>query len=129
MYELKKTIGSTVSPEQVCSGREQADIELKFRAHGQSGNLLTKEKYPTMRKCATFFTALFGSTYLCLSAFSHMIISRSKYRSTITDGHLEACLRPASSSYCPDYATPADSSASHQSMYSVYMNKYMFSIF
>ena len=38
-----------------------------------------------------------------------MIISKSKYCSTIIDGYLEACLRIASSSYCPDYATLADS--------------------
>ena len=42
----------------------QADIQLKARAHGQFWNLLTEEKYPNMRKCATFLTALFGSTYL-----------------------------------------------------------------
>ena len=41
----------------------QADIELKSRAHGQFGNLLTKEKYPNMRTCATSLTALFGSPY------------------------------------------------------------------
>ena len=53
----------------------QADIELKSSAHGQFLNLLTEEKYPNMRKCATSLTALFGSTYLCESAFSHMKIS------------------------------------------------------
>lgn len=87
----------------------QADIELKSRAHGQFWNLLTEEKYPNMRKCATFLTALFGSTYLCESAFSHMKIIKSKYRSTMTDDHLEVCLRLAVSSYCPDYASLADS--------------------
>ncbi|XP_051259245.1 general transcription factor II-I repeat domain-containing protein 2-like [Dicentrarchus labrax] len=82
----------------------QADIELKSRAHGQFWNLLTEEKYPNMRKCATSLTALFSSTYLCESAFSHMKIIKSKYRSTMTD-HLEVCF----SSYCPDYASLADS--------------------
>ena len=37
----------------------------------------------------TSLTALFGSTYLCESAFSHVTIIKSKYRSTITDDHLE----------------------------------------
>lgn len=87
----------------------QTDIQLKSRAHGQFWNLLTGEKYPNMRKCATSLTALFGSTYLCESAFSLMKIIKSKYRSTMTDHHLEACLRLATSSYCPDYATLADS--------------------
>ncbi|KAK1903952.1 General transcription factor II-I repeat domain containing protein 2A [Dissostichus eleginoides] len=88
----------------------QADIQLKARAHGQQlWNLLTEEKYPNMRTCATFLTALFGSTYLCESAFSHMKMIKSKNRSTMTDDHLEVCLRMATSSYCPDYATLADS--------------------
>lgn len=88
----------------------QADIQLKSRANaGQFWNLLTEEKYPNMRKCAASLTAFFGSTYLCESAFSHMKIIKSKYRSTMTDDHLEASLRLATSSYCPDYATLADS--------------------
>ena len=87
----------------------QTDIELKSRAHGQFWNLLTEEKYPNMRKCAISLTAFFGSTYLCESAFSYMKIIKSKYRSTMTDEHLEVCLRLAISSYCPDYASLADS--------------------
>ena len=87
----------------------QADIQLKSRAHGEFWNLLTEEKYPNVRKCATSLTDLFSSTYLCESAFSHMMIIKSKYRSTITDDHLEVCLRLAVSSYCPDYASLADS--------------------
>lgn len=87
----------------------QADIELKARAHGHFWNLLTEKKYPNMRKCATSLTALFGSTYLCESAFSHMKIIKSQYRSTMTDEHLEMCLRLAVSSYRPDYASLADS--------------------
>ena len=87
----------------------QSDIRLKSRAHGQFWNLLTEEKYPNMRKCATSLTVLFGSTYMCDSAFSHIKIIKSKYRSTMTDDHLEACLRLATSSYSPDYATLSDS--------------------
>ena len=87
----------------------QADIELKSRAHGQFWNLLAEGKYPNMRKCATSLTAFFGSTYLCESAFSHMKIIKSKYRSTVTDERLEMCLRLAVSSYCLDYVSLADS--------------------
>ena len=87
----------------------QADINLKARANEQFWSLLTEEKYPNMRKCATSLTAMFGSTYLCESAFSHMKIIKSKYRSTLTDDHLEACLRLTISSYCPDYASLVDS--------------------
>ena len=59
-----------------------------------------------MRKYATSLTALFGSTYFCQSAFSHI---KSKYHSTMTEGHLEASLRLATRSYCPDDETLADS--------------------
>lgn len=74
-----------------------------------SGTFSTWWTYPNMRKCDSFLTAVFGSTYLCESAFSHMKIIKSKYRSTMTDDHLEMCLRMAVSSYCSDCATLADS--------------------
>ena len=44
----------------------QTNIKLKSRAHGKRLNLLTKEKYPNMRKCSTSLTALFGSSILLL---------------------------------------------------------------
>ena len=69
----------------------QADLQIKARAHGQFWNLLIEDKYPNIRKCATFLTALFGSTYLCESAFSYMKIIKFKNRSTMTDEHLEVC--------------------------------------
>uniref|UniRef100_A0A087XSU0 Uncharacterized protein n=1 Tax=Poecilia formosa TaxID=48698 RepID=A0A087XSU0_POEFO len=75
---------------------EDAEVDslASKMAHGQFWNLLTEGKYPNMRKCATSLTALFGST--------------SKYCSSMTDAHLEACLKLAISSYCPDYAALAD---------------------
>ena len=76
----------------------QADLQIKARAHGQFWNLLIEDKYPNIRKCATFLTALFCSTYLCESVFSYMKIIKSKNRSTMTDEHLEVCLRLAISS-------------------------------
>lgn len=95
----------------------QNDIELKARStaaqpgeHGVFWNLLTEQKYPNLRRCALNLTALFGSTYLCESAFSHMKIIKSKYRATMTDDHLAACLRLATSSYTPDYEKLASSS-------------------
>eukprot|EP00106_Octopus_bimaculoides_P003084 XP_014770526.1 PREDICTED: general transcription factor II-I repeat domain-containing protein 2A-like [Octopus bimaculoides] len=87
----------------------QADIQLKSRAHGQFWNLLTEKKYPNMRKCATSLPALINSPYICESAFSHMKIIKSKYCSTMTDDHLEVCLRLATSSDCLDYPSMADS--------------------
>lgn len=95
------------------------DIELKSRAtpdmNVQFWNLMQKEKYPNLRQTAENLTALFGSTYLCESAFSHMKIIKSKYRSTMTDDHLAVCLRLALSSYCPDYERLASSSQCQKS--------------
>lgn len=95
----------------------QNDIAIKARStSAQPGEhvmfwiLLVAEKYPNLRRCALNLTALFGSTYLCESAFSHMSIIKSKYRSAMTDGHLAACLRLATSSYSPNYEKLASSS-------------------
>ncbi|KAL7869926.1 hypothetical protein AOLI_G00139140 [Acnodon oligacanthus] len=62
-----------------------------------------------MRERTTSWTALFGSTYLYEPAFSHMKTIKSKYRSTMTDDHLEVCLRLAISDYCLDHASLTDS--------------------
>ncbi|CAH2297031.1 general transcription factor II-I repeat domain-containing 2A [Pelobates cultripes] len=92
----------------------QNDIEMESRAtpgkKGDFWNLLMEQKYPNLRRWALNLTALFGSTYLCETAFSHMKIIKSKYRSTMTDIHLVACLRFATSSYCPAYEKLAASS-------------------
>lgn len=50
----------------------QTEIQVKARA--QSSKLLAEEKYPNIRIWATSLTAMFGSTYLFESAFSHMKI-------------------------------------------------------
>lgn len=95
----------------------QNDIEIKARStsaqpgeHVVFWKLLVEEKYPNLRRCALNLTSLFGSTYLCESAFSDMKIIKSKCRSTMTDHHLAACLRLATSSYTPDYEKLASSS-------------------
>lgn len=88
----------------------QADIEVKVRASaGQFWNLLTEERYPNIRKCATPLTELFVLAYLCESEFSHMKIIKCEYRYTLIDIPSEACLRLPTSSYCPSYANLVDS--------------------
>ncbi|CDQ80348.1 unnamed protein product [Oncorhynchus mykiss] len=85
----------------------QNDIQLKSRAttevKEEIWELLLEEKYPNIRRCALNLSALFGSTFLCESAFSHMKIMKSKHRSTMADDHLVACMRLATSCYSPDY--------------------------
>ncbi|XP_042208599.1 EPM2A-interacting protein 1-like [Homarus americanus] len=85
------------------------DIQIKSMATGGSfWNLLSEEKYPNVRKCAMYLTAFFGSTYLCESTFSHMKHIKSKYRLTMSDEHLDACLRLAVTTYSPNYTKMAD---------------------
>ncbi|XP_077361592.1 SCAN domain-containing protein 3-like [Festucalex cinctus] len=95
----------------------QNDIEMKARStfaqpgeHVKFWKLLVEEKYPNLRRCALNLTALFGSTYLCESAFSHMKIIKSKYSSVMTNDHLVACLRLATSTSTPDCEKLAASS-------------------
>ncbi|XP_049444494.1 general transcription factor II-I repeat domain-containing protein 2-like [Epinephelus fuscoguttatus] len=97
----------------------QNDIEIKSRAtpgmKGDFWNLMLENKYPNLRSCALNLTALFGSTYLCEAAFSHMKIIKLKHRSTMTDDHVVASLRLATSSYCPDFEKLAASSQCQRS--------------
>lgn len=113
---IASKIGSLFQMETTALENEilslQNDIHMKSRATmGQEfWELLLEEKYPNIRRCAFYISACFGSTYLCESAFSHMKIIKSKYRSSITDDHLLACLRLATTCYCPDYEKLAASS-------------------
>ncbi|KAG8234408.1 hypothetical protein J437_LFUL012793 [Ladona fulva] len=50
----------------------------------------------------------FGSTYLCKSLFSIMNIIKSKNRSSLTDSHLESCLRAGTSAYVPNIQVLVD---------------------
>ncbi|KAF7641054.1 hypothetical protein LDENG_00297180, partial [Lucifuga dentata] len=78
--------------------REDIEVDSlasKIAMFHLNSSAVEEEKYPNMRKCATSLTA--GK------------IIKSKYCSTMSDDHLEACLRLATSSYCLDYATLADS--------------------
>ena len=93
-------------------------------------NLGTYKEIVSKHHEMCYLLALFGSTNLCQSAFTYMKIIKCKYRSTMTDGHLEACLRLASSSFCwtmQPWLTAF--SASHQSMYSVYYPSYIKKIY
>ena len=92
----------------------QNDIEMESRASTEREKirkLLLEDKYPNIKICA-FYIVLpcFGSTYLCESVFSHMKIIKSRCRSVMTDQHLLACLRLATTSYCLHYEELATSS-------------------
>jgi len=84
----------------------QNDIEMESRASTEREKiwkLLLEEKYPNIKRRAFYILSYFGSTYLCESVFSHMKIIKSRYRSVMTDQHLLACSRHATTSYCLHY--------------------------
>ncbi|KAL1492435.1 hypothetical protein ABEB36_010687 [Hypothenemus hampei] len=93
------------------------DIFLKSRASSQNNfwNLLCEEKYPYLWRCAAYLTTFFGSTFLCESTFSTMNAIKTKHRSRLTDDHLTACLRIATSSYEPNYHKLAENMQCHVS--------------
>ncbi|MBN3296040.1 GTD2A protein, partial [Amia calva] len=84
-------------------------IQLKCRASDATFlALVNTTKYPEIKKVALCIKSLFGSTYLCESAFSSMKIVKSKYRSTMTDAHLNDCMRLALTKYTPNFNKLAD---------------------
>ncbi|KAG8238012.1 hypothetical protein J437_LFUL015290 [Ladona fulva] len=62
--------------------------------------LVEKDRFPPLRSVAYKIKSSFGSVYLCESLFSTMNIIKSKNRSSLTDSHLESCLR--ASAYVPN---------------------------
>ena len=66
--------------------------------------VLPENAFPELRKFAQKLLSLFGSTYICEQTFSLMKLTKSKSRTRLTDDHLEACLRLATTSLYPDIA-------------------------
>ncbi|XP_064109642.1 general transcription factor II-I repeat domain-containing protein 2B-like [Macrobrachium nipponense] len=58
--------------------------------------------YPKLSAHARKIMAVFDSTYVCEQLFSKMNLVKDKYRSVLTDEHLECALRVATSSIQPD---------------------------
>ncbi|KAM9332685.1 uncharacterized protein KZ484_017796 [Pholidichthys leucotaenia] len=84
----------------------QNDLLLKaYQAAPNFWCLVDTEKYNGVCTAAMKVTSLFGSTYLCESAFSDMNFIKNKHRTRLTDAHLQDSLRVTESSYTPDYDT------------------------
>lgn len=62
-----------------------------------------QDKYVNCKKLALNLITMFGSTYICESSFSKMNFLKNKYRSRLTDSHLEDSLRIACSQRVPDF--------------------------
>ena len=78
----------------------QNDLHIKvYQAAPNFWCLVDTEQYSGVCTAAMKVTSLFGSTYLCESAFSDMNLIKNKHRTRITDAHLQDSLRVAGSSY------------------------------
>lgn len=61
------------------------------------------DKYPEMKNLATELCTMFGSTYACESAFSKMNFIKNKFRSRLTDGHLNDLMRISCTASSPNF--------------------------
>ena len=59
---------------------------------------MPSEKFSELKKIAVRIISEFGSTYVSEPMFSRMKHIKSKNRCSISDGHLEHCLRLATTS-------------------------------
>jgi hypothetical protein len=58
---------------------------------------------PVLKRVSLKVSACFGSTYLSESSFSTMKKVKSKYRSSVTEKHLNDCMRVAITKHAPNY--------------------------
>lgn len=61
--------------------------------------------YPMLRELARETLVLFGSTYVCESAFSQLKYLKNEYRTRLLDGNLESQLRLMVSHEVPNFAS------------------------
>lgn len=91
------------SSDDLQQSLQQAGFE-KFWTH-----VISREKFPHSRGLALFLLTMFGSTYTCESSFSHMNAIKTHNCISLTDQHLQHCLRIALTTYTPDFTALAKS--------------------
>lgn len=70
------------------------DVQLKSEQHSQHfWSLVDPDNYTILHQAGLKVAVLFGSTYLCDSAFFDMDVIKSKYRNRLTDVHLNDSIR------------------------------------
>jgi hAT family C-terminal dimerisation region len=71
----------------------QSDLQLKTRvSQTDFWTLVDERKYPLVKETFQMLNSCFGSTYLCESGFSTMKFLKSKFRSRLTNEHLNNCM-------------------------------------
>jgi len=122
-YRSSITVGDTVTnvksvfdlessalEDEILTLRSEPDQHLlKLDNMQWSGNYGGGEASQSQKNTLNL-TALFGSTYLCKSAFSHLKMIKTRYKLAETDSHLAACLRHATGGYTLGYEKLAASS-------------------
>ncbi|KAL4104512.1 hypothetical protein QTP88_019807 [Uroleucon formosanum] len=84
----------------------QEDVSLKQYRSASTEEFWAKDatdKYSNCKQLAINLATMFGSTYICEASFSKIDFLKNKYRTKLTDSHLEDTLRISCSPRVPDF--------------------------
>jgi len=84
----------------------QEDVSLKQYISASTEEFWAKDgidKYSNCKQLAINLASMFGSTYICEALFSKINFLKNKYRTELTDSHLEDTLRVSCSTRVPDF--------------------------
>lgn len=76
-------------------------------------NYVSADKYPELKKLAVQLCTMFGSTYTCESAFSKMSFIKNRFRSRLTDTHLNNLMRISCTTSTPNFKEIVKSKKCH----------------
>jgi len=95
----------------------QEDISLQMNKTSSTEDFWIKHVLDKYMNCKTLAiklaTHMFGSTYVCETSFSKMTFLKNRYRSRLTDHHLENTLRISCSPRVPDFKKLAQEKKCH----------------
>ena len=114
--ELIVTLNEASSQLELIDIQSSDDLRQSFQLAGSEKfwtHEVSHEKFPHSRGLALFVLTMFGSTYTCESAFSHMNAIKTNNRASLTDQHLHHCMRIAMTTYTPDFPALAKSKKCH----------------
>ena len=117
--KISKTLRLVAFPHLVKTESASMDLQMELvkikndeqlvQKYKDEENLLetwkSAIKYPMLRELAIETLALFGSTYVCKSAFSKIKYLKNEYRTRLLDSNLESELRLMVSNETPDFAS------------------------